>query len=181
MEEQDYEDLSLEELRDTCKERDLKVSGNKDELVARLELADLERDEASETPVDGAEDDPTPVEEEAAPQEPQVAAVPDPEPEPDPDPDPSPPEDDPAGGAPAPEEPEVTEAQGVEIQSSDDAVGWRKGNRKGRLPEPELAPVAPIRGRTAQEGADVKGAFQFAVLPDGRRVPIQSARNESEE
>jgi hypothetical protein len=45
MSEVDYDSKSVVELRDECRERGLKTSGNKDELVGRLELADLEGDE----------------------------------------------------------------------------------------------------------------------------------------
>jgi hypothetical protein len=36
----DYSDLTLDELKDKLRDRDLPVSGNKDELIARLEEDD---------------------------------------------------------------------------------------------------------------------------------------------
>lgn len=41
----DYQDLTAEELKDKLRSRDLPVSGNKDELVARLEEDDASPEE----------------------------------------------------------------------------------------------------------------------------------------
>ena len=59
----EYEGLTNDELRDILEERDLKVSGTKDELIARLELNDAEREmeeEADEAPEPEPEDEPEP-------------------------------------------------------------------------------------------------------------------------
>lgn len=40
----DYDDMSIEELKNLLRARDLPVSGNKDELVARLEEDDSEEE-----------------------------------------------------------------------------------------------------------------------------------------
>lgn len=43
-EESDYDDMSIEELKTILRARDLPVSGNKDELIARLEEDDSEEE-----------------------------------------------------------------------------------------------------------------------------------------
>lgn len=51
-----YEDQTRDELRDELKERDLPVSGTKDELVERLEEADQEQGRTDEDGDDGGDE-----------------------------------------------------------------------------------------------------------------------------
>jgi len=46
--EESYEDLTIDELKDKLKGRELPVSGNKPDLIERLQFDDLEREEQDE-------------------------------------------------------------------------------------------------------------------------------------
>jgi hypothetical protein len=139
----EYEDMTLEELRDECRARDLKISGSKDELVARLELNDHEVEfESGDEPQD---DEPTPVD---------GGDEGDGEPEPEPEPEGGDESDDSDEGEPANMEPSGLLEQ-------------RIGDDESRKP----APVSRAKGPTAQEQSE--SPFPYAIGPDGLRHPFE--------
>ena len=149
-----YDDLNLEELRDLCEERGLKKSGNKDELVARLELNDLEADGEADGDPGGEDAAATDVEGEADADE-GDGSDDDSDDEGDDDSGESGPSDD--------EEGDAEEAAPTEGRPTPGRVA-KKGD--GSAP-----PVAKVKGRTAQQDPD-RSPFGYSVLPDGRKAPF---------
>lgn len=148
-----YEDMSLEELREECKKRDLKVSGNKDELVGRLELNDIESESGDDASTDVEDEVDAADAPEAEEGDSDEAGDEDGDDEGEPDTS-----DDPEEGrqdaAPSEDEPTSRPAR-VATRGSGEAEA-----------------VAKVKGRLPQEDPD-KSPFKYAVLPDGRKAPLK--------
>lgn len=207
-----YENLTVEELQDRLRARDLKVSGSKDELIARLELSDLAADDPDEVTEAAAEEAGVSAEDvvESAPEAPADEAPAD-----------EASDEAPADEAPADETPdetpdadaasteEETEAEGSDEAEEapaerDPALGASTADTAPRQPsgaavnpqvrqferadteekakERDEKPVPAKFTGVAQSQPDRQSpeVAGYAIMPDGRKVPLEQPETDSE-
>lgn len=183
-----YEDLTVEELQDRLRARELKVSGSKDELVARLELSDLAADDPDEVTEPAAEEAGVSVEDvvesapDAAPEEApaDADAAPEETPEDEAPEAPAPPaERDPSlGASTATAPPRQTTAAAVNpsVVQFDRADTEEKAKARDEKP----VPAAFSNVAQSQPGKQSPEVAGYTIMPDGRRVPLEQPETDSE-
>lgn len=189
-----YEDLTVEELQDRLRARDLKVSGSKDELIARLELSDLAADDPDEVTEAAAEEAGVSAEDvvESAPEAPADEAPADEAPDAGTAPteeaseaegsdeaEEAPAERDPALGAStadtAPRQPSGA-AVNPQVRQFERADTEEKAEQRDEEPVP-AAFSAVTQSQPGKQSPEVAG---YAIMPDGRKVPLVQPETDSE-